>query len=304
MDSVNEIVVSLSTCTHTGSSFNPVASTLPTFDFAIITKDDVIKANNDLPDTASCGVDNISSKMLKLCADIISCPLCTMLDSSIQYGIFPDVWKQALVTPVFKKGDKYDLKNYRPIALLCLVGKSFEIIICQQLTDFLEHNNCLSDVQHGFRRKRSCVSAPIRLPNILFSARRDKNLSYLVTIDFSWAFDSLNFNQLITALRECGVNEHACQWFTSYLTGRSQCTKYFGVLYDALPITSGVPQGSILGPVLFNIYLNRLLKLLPDDNAIAYADDLTLVCSNMSSSLAHKRMQSLLDLVQEWANAN
>ena len=204
----------------------------------------------------------------------------------------------------FKKGNKYDIKNYWPIALLSLVGKCYEKIVCRQLSDFLELNTCLSNLQHGFRRKRSCETALLRLSNLLFSAKQNKKYSCLITIDFSRAFDCINFDLIIVALRECGISELACKWFMSYLSNRTQCTKYYGAVLDALHIISGVPQGSILGPILFNVYLNRLLKLLPNKYAVAYADDLTLVCSDDALQTAHQRMQSLLDLISIWAKNN
>ena len=111
------------------------------------------------------------------------------------------------------------------------------------------------------------------MTNILFSARQGKQLFCLVTIDFSRAFDCINFDFLLVALRKCGVSELACKWFESCLSNRSQCTKYFGTLSDPLPIISDVPKSSILGLVLFNVYLNRLLKLLPGNCAVAFADD-------------------------------
>ena len=249
IDSVSEILNSTSAHIPVNVALVACSNTLA-FDFATIIESDVTKAIKDLLDNSSFGHDKISAKMLKLCVSSISRILSTLFNNSLRSGIFPDVWKQALVTPVFKKGNKYDKKNCRPIALLSLVGKCFEKIVCRQLSNFLELNMCLSNLQHGFRRKRSCETALLRLSNLLFSAKRNKKYSCLVTIDFSRAFDCINFDLIIVALRKCGISELACKWFMSYLSNRTQCTKYYGAVSDALHITSGVPQGSILEPIL------------------------------------------------------
>ena len=264
IDSISEILNSTSAHIPFNVALAACSNTLA-YDFATITEGDVTKAIKDLPDTSSCGHDKISAKMLKLCTSSISRPLSTQLNNSLRSGIFPDVWKQALVTPVFKKDNKYDKKNYRPIALLSLVGKCFEKIVCRQLSDFLELNMCFSNLQHGFHHKRSYETALQRLSNLLFRAKRNKKYSCLVTISFSRAFDCINFDLIIVALRECGISELACKWFMSYLSSRTQCTKHYGTVSDALQITSGVPQRSFLRPILFNVYLNHLLKLLPEE---------------------------------------
>ena len=123
----------------------------------------------------------------------------------------------------------------------------------------------------------------------------------MVIINFSSAFDCINFDLLVDALRACGVSDHACKWFSSYLHGKTQCTKYCGSLSTSLSVSSEVPQGSIPGPILFNIFINQLLKLLPCDSAVAYADDNTLVCSSDSIAFVQQSMQILLDFVREWS---
>ena len=149
------------------------------------------------PDSASSGIDCINAKMLKLSAYSIASSLSVIFNSSIEQSIFPDVWKCDVATLIFKKGDIYNMSNYRPISLLPLVSKCFEKIVAKQLPDYLVY---FSDIQHGFHSKRSSETALLRLTNLLFRAKQRKQYSCLVTIDFSRAFDCINYNQLLGAL--------------------------------------------------------------------------------------------------------
>ena len=183
------------------------------------------------------------------------------------------------------------MSNYRPISLLPLVSKCFEKIFAKQLTDYLVQDKYLSDIQHGFRSKRSCDTALLRLTNLLFSVKRRKLYSCLVTIYFSRTFDCINYALLLGVLQSCGINGWALASFSSNLQNRSQCTKYFNTFSDTLPISSDVLLGSVLGPILFNVFIIQLLKRLSSDNAIAYADDLTFVGIGYSPVLVHQQMQ-------------
>jgi retron-type reverse transcriptase len=290
------------------NNHKPEASTINnsniTFNFSNITPADVACAIRDLPNTNSHGDDDISAKMLRLSASAITRCLASLFNSSIQHGIFPDAWKTATVVPVFKKGDIFDMGNYRPISLINLIGKIFEKIICLQITDYLDQHALLSNVQHGFRKGLSCETALLRLSNLLFTARRNKQYISIATIDYTKAFDCINFDCLLQALKKCGFSDNVNQWFSSYLHGRSQRVKYYNSFSAALPISSGVPQGSVASPLLFNIFINPLLQLLSADNAVAYADDITLIAYGASNEAACQALQSQLNIVSNWSHAN
>ena len=148
-----------------------------------------------------------------------------------------------------------------------------------QLSMFLVDHMILSDIQHGFCTGFSCEMALCRLSSLLFEAKRMKKDSVLVTLDFSRAFDTLNFEVLLSALQSSYFSPLTLQWFKSYLTGHQQLTAYAGEHSDPQDISTGISQGSLLGPLLFNLYINSLLNLLPCDCMVAYADNITLVCS-------------------------
>ena len=216
------------------------------FQCAAITSADISRAIRSLSSISSYGDNNVSAIMLHISLQVISPCLVQIFTASLFDGIFSDIWKSAVVAPVLKKGNICDVTNYRPIFLLSLFGKLFEKIVCRQLTEYLEYNFLLYQ-QHGFCRKRSYETALLRLSNILFTAKHQKLNSVLATIDLTKTFDCIPFEQLTTSLAFVGINGTALDWFTSYLTGRSQCVKYFNVLSTPLPIQFGVPQDSIRG---------------------------------------------------------
>ena len=221
--------------------------------------------------------------------------------SIIKLIIFPSSWKCAIVVPIHKKGNYFDIANYRPIALLPLFSKVFEKTVNTQLCDFLSESAILHDAQHGFKKMRSCESALLRLSKCLFGSRIAGLWSCLVIIDYSKAFDTFDHDLILQTARTCGFNQTTIRWFESYLTERSQQVKYGSALSTPTRISYGVPQGSVLGPTIFNIFINQLFYCLPADCSIAYADDITLISHGDSASSASNCMQVLLDILSRWS---
>ena len=215
--------------------------------------------------------------------------------------LFLQTGKKAQVCPLFKKGDKTDPANYRPISLTCILCKTMEHIIASNLYKHLNLNNILYDLQHGFREKRSCETQLIQLVEDLARNLISGKQSDLILLDFSKAFDKVNHLKLLYKLQVHGVQGKTLGWIESFLIGRTQCVVLDGDTSTELPVSSGVPQGSVLGPILFLLYINDL----PDNiqsNVRLFADD-TAVHLAVQGQEDTDIIQNDLNILQEWEKA-
>ena len=272
--------------------------------FRHVSATDVLSAIQNIARKNVCGIDGISIKMLSLSASEIAPALAAIFNHSIDKGIFPSQWKMATITVVYKKGSVLDFSSYRPISVLSTVSKIFEKVILSQLRDIIDSNHLLSDQQHGFQPNRSCETALISLVSRIVRARDDKQYSAMAALDFSRAFDCLNHDILLKCLGSIGFDNVTVKWFASYLHGRQQSVKYNGILSDMLDVEHGVPQGSLLGPILFNFYLNDLLVQLPSNLSLAYADDLTVLATGTTIHDTIISLQKTIDFITTWADSH
>ena len=227
----------------------------------------------------SIGHDGLSNNIIKFLEPLLCAPLTLLINQSLKTGIFPDKLKLARISPIYKKDDPHLVENYRPISILPSVSKIFEKIVFQQLSNYFVDNNYLCHHQYGFRKKHSTEHAILEAVDRIGTELDIGNISIAIFLDLSKAFDTLNHDILLAKLKYYGLSESSVAWFRSYLTNRSHYVEINNVRSGSSLFSIGVPQGSILGPLLFLIYINDIQASSRYFSFIKYADDTTLLKS-------------------------
>lgn len=227
-----------------------------------------------------------------------------IVNSSFEQGVFPSQLKLAKVVPIHKGGSKTDVSNYRPISLLSAFSKIFEKLMHNRLYRFLTVSESLSDYQFGFRKRRSCEHALLVAQNELLSALSKKKIAMLLLIDFSKAFDMVDHEILLYKLQQYGIRGVANQWFRSYLEGREQYVSIDGHASVKRSLKYSVPQGSILGPLLFIIYINDLPNVNKFVKFILYADDANIIITGDTLAEIQDTFSELSPQIVRWVSQN
>ena len=234
---------------------------------------DLVNIVKNLKNSNSVGHDDISLKYLKDSSEVTFSYILVIINTSIQTGIFPTQWKEAIVKPLHKSGDANEPSNFRPVSLLPILSKILEKAVANQLVTFLEENNILSNCQHAYRKNLSTETALLKVVEEIYEAIENNEISIVVSLDLSKAFDTVDPITLLDKLNEANIDSY---WFDSYLHGRMQSVKINNIVSQSKNVAFGVPQGSILGPILFALYINNIANDL-NCSIVFYADDAQFV---------------------------
>lgn len=265
-----------------------------------IKESDVLLAMKRLKPTLSQGADGIPGFFVKDCSNCLAQPLVLLFNLAIKTNKFPDMWKTGKVCPIFKNGSRTRITNYRPITIPSSFSKVFEIVIHTQIYASVQRVIC--EEQHGFVKNRSTTTNLVCLTQYLCEAIDANEQVDVIYTDFSKAFDKIDHSVTLHKLKQIGFSNNLLAFFKSYLTNRFQYVEYMGYQSNKYCSTSGVPQGSVLGPLLFVIFINDISSLL-SVQSLLYADDMKIF-SKINSIEDCIELQENINILSRWCDLN
>jgi len=269
----------------------------------IVTEDEIKEAIDELRNNAASGADGFPAILLKQCKDALATPLQIFWNKCMECSYIPERLKFSIIAPLFKGGSKSDPANYRPVALTSHLIKIYEKTIRKKITTFMEECNSFNENQHGFRAGRSCLTQLLgHYDNIVNLLETGHNVD-VVYLDFSKAFDKVDFNILLTKAKKLGIQGKLLEWIKEFLTNRNQSVIVNGKISSKRPVISGVPQGSVLGPLLFLILIGDIDKDIVDSTVTSFADD-TRAKKGLTSEEDAVQLQNDLFRIYHWAIEN
>lgn len=306
----NNHFASIGQIKHANAKGRPVIlPTTNTMYLHFVTYREVSKIIRNLKNKKSCGFDDFPPILFKHCADLLTIPLCLLINQSFEQGVFPSLLKKAVITPVHKRKSKTNTDNYRPIAVLPTSAKIFEKAIHDRIYSFCEKFNVFHHSQNGFRKNHSTTLAVFKFTQEILNILKNKHYAVGILIDMTKAYDKVQFNILLNKLNGVGIRGKAHDWLTSYLHNREQYVQieYYNqttreIVYhksDCITTHASIPQGSVIGCLLFLIYINDLPKIL-NDPCILFADDISLVSSHKNNDNINEKLTKCLDTITDW----
>ena len=276
------------------------------FSFDPITVSEVVDVLKNLDSSKSPGPDGILPVFLKVCCKELAPVLCDLFNVFLQHGQVPSAWKEANVVPIYKGSGKPkdDVSSYRPVSLTSIVGKVMEKLVSSRLMNYVNENGILSDNQFGFRSGRNCEQMLSKFFHLLSKSLDDRKCWLVdgIFLDFSSAFDKVDHNLLLGKLHSMGIRGQLLRWIQNFLYMRKQRITFKGVVSEWCNVTSGVPQGSVLGPILFLLFVNDLNDVV-SSSLFQFADDNSIV-RPIYGDLDHKILQQDIENIFKWSVCN
>ena len=288
---------------HIHAFYKNLGAVEDSFKLSSVTAEDVLIKLRALQPTKATGHDGISTRFLRDAADSIAPVVAHISNLSIRQGHVPQDFKLARIVPLHKKGSKLDPRNYRPVSILCSISKVIERLVYEQINTYLLNHKLLFEFQSGFRRSHSTDTCLLYMTDFIRREVDDGKYCGMVMLDLQKAFDTVNHHILLNKLRAIGFDSLSVKWVRSYLEGRKQMVEVNGTLSSPLPVECGVPQGSILGPLLFLIYVNDM-KSACNCSLSLFADDAAVIASDRDKSQVERVLSTELSNISLWLSDN